>query len=404
MLTFNQIDLPREVTVGYVRVKVRPYIPNPMRCFQCLRFGHTRADCNNRPTCGMCASVEHTGDDCAAETRRCVNCDVNQKPHTAFDPKCPAFLKEKEILSIKVAERISFKEARERYNAMHPKRSYASVARETPVPRPENHQQQQPGNISQLISLLESFGLRLSGPGLPPGPATLEASHQTAAKMATTATQTSPTREENGSDNGGGRTPVLSHSGSGLSKAAGSGASPPPPPPRPGPPPTAVSEALRRGQEDQRAFEERRNRHTLKAMEAKGSTGVEAAPAPSPDARSPQPRQSLPAEALPLRPPLPPPPPKWPPPPPPKTVTGSLQPTASTPTTSVQSDSAKDRPAKRSLPWEGSPTDSGTARARGRFAPGSTGVRSSSADSRSRQGHARIVYGGSPASGTPEHF
>ena len=47
ILTFNMTDLPSEVTVGYVRVKVRPYIPNPMRCFRCQRFGHTKTHCRN---------------------------------------------------------------------------------------------------------------------------------------------------------------------------------------------------------------------------------------------------------------------------------------------------------------------------------------------------------------------
>ena len=32
ILTFDSTELPAYVTVGYVRVKVRPYVPNPMRC------------------------------------------------------------------------------------------------------------------------------------------------------------------------------------------------------------------------------------------------------------------------------------------------------------------------------------------------------------------------------------
>ena len=295
MLTFDQIDLPREVTVGYIRVKVRPYIPNPMRCFQCLRFGHTRADCNNKPTCSLCASTEHTGDQCSSETRRCVNCGSSQMPHGAFDPKCPAFLKEKEIAAIKATERVSFKEARERYNAMHPSRSYASVARETPVSRPvTQEQEQQPRDISQLISLLQSFGLTLSGPGIPSGPATPCASRPTAA-VATAATQTYPTKEVSGSNPGGDCTLTGGPCDSGHTKAARSGASPPPPPPRrPGPPPpTAVSEALRRGQEEQRAFEERQARRVQKAMEARSSSGAEAAPAPLLGTRPPQPPGQL---------------------------------------------------------------------------------------------------------------
>ena len=41
ILTFNQVDTPRDVKVCFVRVQVRPYIPSPMRCFKCLKFGRS---------------------------------------------------------------------------------------------------------------------------------------------------------------------------------------------------------------------------------------------------------------------------------------------------------------------------------------------------------------------------
>ena len=52
ILTFSQVDMPREVKVGFVRVQDCPYIPRPMRCFKCLRFGHTKEFCRNKETCG----------------------------------------------------------------------------------------------------------------------------------------------------------------------------------------------------------------------------------------------------------------------------------------------------------------------------------------------------------------
>ena len=70
VLSFNQEELPRDVTIGYVRVKVRPYIPNPMRCYRCQRFGHTRIACRNRPACAKCASTEHLDDECEADAIR----------------------------------------------------------------------------------------------------------------------------------------------------------------------------------------------------------------------------------------------------------------------------------------------------------------------------------------------
>ena len=409
ILTFNQMDLPREVTVGYVRVKVRTYFPSPMRCFRCLRFGHTRDHCRNRPTCSKCAATDHTGEACTEGSRKCVNCAA---PHSAFDKDCPAFLREKEIIAIKVTERVSFREARERFNASHPKRSYPTVARETfpaqagPA-HPRGNQQQ---NLHQLISLLQSFGLQLvAGPGASSGPAA-SAPPPVTAPLATATTQTSPTSREGPSE--GGWIRVGSRRGSAPRSAvtshAGSETSSPPSPPTPSRAPgSAAMEALRRGEEERRAREARRARAMEKAREA-GQPRAEVAPAPVPPApQGPQPPKTPPTGGSPpMGPPPPPPPIRRPPPPPPGAVNEAQPPSVPAPQAPKQAAPpvATERPAKRTLPQEGSPTEGGTPRARQRVQPGSTGGRSHSADGRQRRGHARIQFGGSPWSGAAEYF
>ncbi|KAF0304334.1 Vacuolar protein sorting-associated protein 35 [Amphibalanus amphitrite] len=128
ILTFDSTDLPSEIRVGYVKVRVRPFVPAPMRCFRCQRFGHTKDNCRGRPTCSKCASQDHTDETCDSETPRCVNCGEGQTPHSAYDRSCPAYVKEKEIMTIKATRNLSFKEAREVYNQSHPKTSYAQKA------------------------------------------------------------------------------------------------------------------------------------------------------------------------------------------------------------------------------------------------------------------------------------
>ncbi|KAF0314565.1 Fasciclin-1 [Amphibalanus amphitrite] len=125
ILTFDSTNLPSEIRVGYVKVRVRPFVPAPMRCFRCQRFGHTKDNCRGRPTCSKCASQDHTDETCVSETPRCVNCGEGQTPHSAYDRSCPAYVKEKEIMTIKATRNLSFKEAREVYNQSHPKTSYA---------------------------------------------------------------------------------------------------------------------------------------------------------------------------------------------------------------------------------------------------------------------------------------
>ena len=53
-LTFNTLDLPKEITVGYLKVKVALFIPNPMRCFNCNKFGHTSQRCKVAAKCTGC--------------------------------------------------------------------------------------------------------------------------------------------------------------------------------------------------------------------------------------------------------------------------------------------------------------------------------------------------------------
>ena len=399
ILTFSQLDLPREVPVGYVMVRVRQYVPKPMRCFRCLRFGHTKDYCRNRPSCGKCAQNDHSGDQCTSETLKCVNCPEDPKPHSAFDQKCPALLREREVLALKYNERISFREARERVYAVHPKRSYASVCKVTGTSgQPEASQQQ--GNISQLIALLRSFGLKLTGHGLPPEPVTAApcAPQPAAATFATAGTQTSPTGagEAIGSDPGGGWTQIRGRRGSGSSRSAAtrpaSGPPSPQPPGLPAPAESAVMEALRRGEEERRVREAKRARLAEKARESLRSPGVDAAAAKSAP-RIPMSQRTSSTE----RPPMGPPPLPPPPPPPPTRAADGVSTSPST----VQRFSTA-RPPKRSLPLEGSPTENDGAVYRQRFQQSSTGGRSSSADGRLR--HTRIQYEESSFSGDAQLF
>ncbi|GFT69187.1 putative RNA-directed DNA polymerase from transposon BS [Trichonephila clavipes] len=56
ILTFNNPKLPTTIKAGYLNCKIRPYIPNPLRCFQCQRFGHSHTACRGQLTCSRCAN------------------------------------------------------------------------------------------------------------------------------------------------------------------------------------------------------------------------------------------------------------------------------------------------------------------------------------------------------------
>lgn len=125
VLTFNSTKLPESLKLGYVVHRVRPYIPNPRRCFKCQRFGHTLQSCRGKETCAKCASTDHHAISCAAQEVKCVNC---AGPHPAYSRKCQKFQNEKEIMSIKVKEGLSIQEARRRFSFVQ-KGTFAEVAR-----------------------------------------------------------------------------------------------------------------------------------------------------------------------------------------------------------------------------------------------------------------------------------
>ncbi|GFW56329.1 uncharacterized protein TNCV_2088381 [Trichonephila clavipes] len=49
--------LPSNIKAGYLNCKLRPYIPNPLRCFKCQRFGHSQNSCRGQLTCSRCVAV-----------------------------------------------------------------------------------------------------------------------------------------------------------------------------------------------------------------------------------------------------------------------------------------------------------------------------------------------------------
>ena len=108
-LTFDTHIPPAKLKIGYYIVNVQPYIPNPLRCFQCQKFGHSKKWCKNQLACWKCGSEGHDGGDCTAETVCCLNCKGD---HFASSKSCPVWIQEKEIQRVKTEKSLSYGEAR----------------------------------------------------------------------------------------------------------------------------------------------------------------------------------------------------------------------------------------------------------------------------------------------------
>ena len=85
--------LPSSIPIGFLGTfSVRPYTPDPIRCYKCQRYGHMSRMCHQRhSTCGIC-SGRHQTSVCVqrrkAETvvTKCFNCKGN---HVTASKACP---------------------------------------------------------------------------------------------------------------------------------------------------------------------------------------------------------------------------------------------------------------------------------------------------------------------------
>lgn len=90
ILNFNTPKPPTEIKIGYMIEKVEVYIPNPLRCHNCQKFGHHKERCSRSPTCKDCGEIgDHI--DCKLPLK-CANCKQN---HAANSKECEIWKKEK---------------------------------------------------------------------------------------------------------------------------------------------------------------------------------------------------------------------------------------------------------------------------------------------------------------------
>ena len=130
VLTIKGQTIPKRINIGYLKKETRPYIPNPQRCFQCQKFGHTKNSCKGKAVCAGCGEEGHNLDDCKNEPK-CVNC---QGDHVAISRDCPKWKIEKDIVTLKYTEKISFADARKHLQpSFDPsKDSYTTVTQTPP--------------------------------------------------------------------------------------------------------------------------------------------------------------------------------------------------------------------------------------------------------------------------------
>ena len=48
IMTFNTPRIPEKIKVGYSMEKVEQFVPNPLRCYKCQKYGHQEDSCRGR--------------------------------------------------------------------------------------------------------------------------------------------------------------------------------------------------------------------------------------------------------------------------------------------------------------------------------------------------------------------
>ena len=131
VLSFLGGSVPQAIRAGYINLKVSPYIPNPMKCIKCHRFGHTERTCSRSELCAKCGQAAHENGSECINIVKCINC---QGDHSASSNKCPKYLIEKEICKVKAQKNLPFPEARKLVAAnQQQQRSYSAVILESAV-------------------------------------------------------------------------------------------------------------------------------------------------------------------------------------------------------------------------------------------------------------------------------
>ena len=129
ILIFQSQTLPKYIRVGYYRVAVSQFIPNPVRCYKCQKYGHTKFNWRKNDVCTKCGQEDHTDHQECKNEAKCVNC---QGKHEANNKECPNWKEEKEIQRIKTERGISYIEAKKQMDIFNSvKTTYAQAAAAT---------------------------------------------------------------------------------------------------------------------------------------------------------------------------------------------------------------------------------------------------------------------------------
>ena len=88
--------------------EVRPFIPKPLQCSKCCRYGHTHKRCTNKEICAVCGSQHHRTD-WSCNQPKCINCGLD---HHAKSKTCEFYIYNTEVKLLMSRSGMSAREAK----------------------------------------------------------------------------------------------------------------------------------------------------------------------------------------------------------------------------------------------------------------------------------------------------
>lgn len=108
LLEFKETVLPERIMVGYMSFRVREYVPPPVRCYKCQRYGHIAKVCHGKQRCGKCGGEHEYGQCGDNDVKKCCNCGGD---HTAAYGGCPARKQAVVIQQVRTSRNLSYADA-----------------------------------------------------------------------------------------------------------------------------------------------------------------------------------------------------------------------------------------------------------------------------------------------------
>ena len=110
LFTFNTVVTPKTLKIFFQIIPVELYVPNPIKNFNCKKFDQHESNCpaDECSVCERCSKGDH--DHLTSQCKnpaKCENCGGN---HVSRSNDCDVLKKEKEVMKIKVTQRLAYPE------------------------------------------------------------------------------------------------------------------------------------------------------------------------------------------------------------------------------------------------------------------------------------------------------